>query len=81
MSETTLTLSDSIEAGAPVGSEIVRVVSHSTTEITEITRFLKKPRSSGSDTLIPNKICSRNRQSQTLARYGFKKKIIMSFHP
>ena len=40
--ETTLTISDSIEAGSPVETEIVRVVSLSTTEITEITRFKKK---------------------------------------
>ena len=40
--ETTLTVSDSIETGSPVETEKVRVISLSTTEITEITRF-KKP--------------------------------------
>ena len=45
--ETTLTISDSIEAGSAVESEIVCVVvSLSKTEITEITG-LKKKRSSG----------------------------------
>ena len=39
--ETTLTFSDSIETGLPVKTEIVRVVSLSTTEITEITRLKK----------------------------------------
>ena len=40
--ETTLTTSDSIEASSPVKSEIVRVVSFNTMEITEITRFIKQ---------------------------------------
>ena len=40
--ETTLTISDSIETASLVGSEILRVVSPSTTKITEITRFKKK---------------------------------------
>ena len=39
--ETTLTFSYSIETGSPVETEIVRVVSLSTTEIIEITRFVK----------------------------------------
>ena len=39
LKKTTVTISDSIETGASVDSEIVRVVSLSTTEITEITRF------------------------------------------
>ena len=37
--ETTTTTSDSFETGTPVETEIVKVVSLSTTEITEITRF------------------------------------------
>ena len=37
--ETTLTISDSVEASSPVESEIVRVGSLGTTEITEITRL------------------------------------------
>ena len=41
--ETTLTILDSIETGSPVETEIVRVVSLSTTEITEITRFTPFP--------------------------------------
>ena len=40
--ETTLTISDSIETGSPVETEMVRVVFRSTKEITEITRFEKK---------------------------------------
>ena len=40
--ETTLTVSDSVKTVSPVKSEIVRVVSLSTTEITETTRFKKK---------------------------------------
>ena len=48
--ETTLTISDSIEAGSPVETEEVRVISLGTTEITEITRFFKN-RPSGSDSL------------------------------
>ena len=40
--ETTLTFSDSIEALSPVESEIVKVVSLCTMEITEIT-LLKMP--------------------------------------
>ena len=40
--ETTLTISDSIETGSNVETEIVRVVSLSTTEITEITRLKTK---------------------------------------
>ena len=39
--KTTLTISDSVETGSPVEIEIVRVVSLSTTEITETTRFEK----------------------------------------
>ena len=53
--ETTLTISDSMETGSPVDCEIVRVISHSTTEITEITRFYKN-RSSRSEYLN----CSAN---------------------
>ena len=45
--ETSLTVSDSIETGSPVESEIVRVVSLSTTEITEITRSKKTILGSG----------------------------------
>ena len=37
--ETTLTISDSIETASPVEIKIVRVVSPSTTEITDLTRF------------------------------------------
>ena len=40
--ETILTISDSVETGSPVKTEMVKGVSFSTTEITEITRF-KKP--------------------------------------
>ena len=40
--ETTLTISDSTETVSPVKSQIVRVASLDTTEITEITRF-KQP--------------------------------------
>ena len=40
--ETTLTISDSTDAVSSVESEIMRIVSLNTTEITEITRF-KKP--------------------------------------
>ena len=47
--ETCLTISDSIETGPPIETDIVRVVSLSTTETSEITRF--KNRSSGLDTL------------------------------
>ena len=50
--DATLTISDFIEIGSPVETEIVRVVSHSTTEMSDITRLKKKPRSSGMDTLI-----------------------------
>ena len=39
LGETTLTISDSVETGSPVESEIVRVVSLRTAELTEITRF------------------------------------------
>ena len=39
--ETILAISDSIETGTPVESEIVRVVSLSTTEISEKARFKK----------------------------------------
>ena len=39
--ETTLTILDSIEAGSPVECEIVRVVSLSTMEVTEMTQFTK----------------------------------------
>ena len=46
------TFSDSIETGSPVESEIVRVVSLSPTEITEITRLQKKMDQQGLDTLI-----------------------------
>ena len=37
--ETILTILDSIETGSPVESEIMRVVSPSTREITEVTRM------------------------------------------
>ena len=40
LGETNLTFSDSIATGSPVESEIVRVISLSTTEMTEITRFI-----------------------------------------
>ena len=50
--ETTLTISGSIETVSPVESERVRVVSLSSTEITEITRF-QKTDVQGMDTL-PN---------------------------
>ena len=40
--KTTLTISDSIEIVSPVEFKIVRVVSLSTTEITEVTLFGKK---------------------------------------
>ena len=40
--ESTLTISDSIETVSPVEPGIVRVVSVSTTEITQITRLKKK---------------------------------------
>ena len=39
LTETKCTISDSIETDSTVESEIVRVVSLSTTEITEIIRF------------------------------------------
>ena len=47
--ESTLTISHYIEAGSPVEYEIVKVVTHSTTEITEITRL--KTRFPGSEYL------------------------------
>ena len=47
--ENTLTISHCIEAGSPVEYEIVKVVTHSTTEITEITRL--KTRFPGSEYL------------------------------
>ena len=49
--ETTLTISDSFEAGSPIETEIVRVVSLCTSEITQTVRFRK--RSSGSGSPIP----------------------------
>ena len=49
--ETTLTVSDSIETSFPVKSEIVRVVSPSTTEIIKITRFKRKNYLQGPNTL------------------------------
>ena len=51
--ETTLTISDSFETASPAEYEIVRVVSLSATEITEITRCLKKPDLQGHNTLKP----------------------------
>ena len=48
--EITVTISDSIETVSPVESEIVRVFSLSTTEITEKTRS-NKPDFQGNDTL------------------------------
>ena len=48
--EIIVTFSDSIETDSPVKTEIIRVVSLSTTEITEITRF-KKKNLQGKDTL------------------------------
>ena len=42
--ETTLTISDSIQTGSPVEKEIVRVVSLTTTEITENNTISKKKR-------------------------------------
>ena len=41
LKETNLIISDSIETDSPVKSEIMRVVSLSTKEITKITRFEK----------------------------------------
>ena len=41
LGETTLTISDSIETGSPVESEIVKTVSLRTTEITEVIRLRK----------------------------------------
>ena len=41
LGKTTLTFSDSTETGLPVETEIVKVVSPSTMEITETTRFRK----------------------------------------
>ena len=49
LGETTLTISDSIDGPVSMESEIVRVISRSTTEISEITRL--KIRSPVSDTL------------------------------
>ena len=46
--------SNSIEKGSPVETEIVRVVSLSTREITEITRFKKSPSGSGYLNSLPN---------------------------
>ena len=40
--ETTLTISDSIETGSLVASEMVSVASLNTTKITEITGYKKK---------------------------------------
>ena len=40
--ETTLTISESIDTGSVIEIEIVRVVSLSATEVTEITRFKEK---------------------------------------
>ena len=40
--EASLTISDSMEKGSPVESEVVSVVSRSTTKITEQTSFKKK---------------------------------------
>ena len=48
--ESTLTISDLIEIGLSVETEIVRVISLSSTEISEITR-LKKTDLQGPDTL------------------------------
>ena len=42
--KTTLNISDSIETSSPVESEIVRVISLGTTEISEITRLKKTPK-------------------------------------
>ena len=53
--ETTLTISDSIETGSTVETELVRVVSLSTREITEITRLKRKKKKNdlqGPNTLI-----------------------------
>ena len=57
--ETTLILPDSIETGSLVETEIVRVVSLSKTEITEISRLKKKKthRSSGSGYLNNGLFC------------------------
>ena len=52
--ETTLTISYSIETGSQVETEKVRVVSLSSTEITEITWFKKKKTSSGKGYLKKN---------------------------
>ena len=51
--ETAGTISDSIEIGSPVESEMVRVVSLSTTEISELTRFKKKKKKTIFMVLIP----------------------------
>ena len=48
--ETTLTISDCIETGSPRETEIVRVVSLSTTEIPETTRFKIPEKSQFKDT-------------------------------
>ena len=52
--EITVAITDSIETVSSVESEIVRVVSFSTTEITKITRLFKKKKKNklqGADTL------------------------------
>ena len=49
--ETTFTISDSIEAGSPVESETVRVVSLSIKEITKIARFRKETSFHGPNTV------------------------------
>ena len=49
--ETTFTISHSIETGSPVKTEIERVVSLSTTEISEIIRFKKQEGQDGSGSL------------------------------
>ena len=51
--KTTLTILDSIQTDSPVESEIVRVVSLSTTEITEITRLKKQNKKTDPQGKIP----------------------------
>ena len=87
--ETTLTITDSIETGSPLVSEIVRVVSLSTTEITEITGF-RKTGPQGRETLkstsgaLKLRDCmrkdykTRNKKSYLFCSQGTKLKIILA---
>ena len=58
--ETTLTISESLRTGSPVESEIVRVVSLSTTEIPKITRY-PPPHLQGPDTIVSPPVRQRKR--------------------